>query len=138
MNSQPPSFFCCSNHVHPGSFTHLEAVAFLPLPDHAQLPLGVAHVLPQSRQEQAALAASQEKRAGQPDEVFEGGGADSGRLKAELLVPMAELVSQQAEEFLDLGRRQHWFDKMGECPGVHLEEGRGGGTKGKPGFDVVV
>lgn len=32
----------------------------------------------------------------------------------------AELVSEQAEQLLNLWHRQHWFDIVGEYTGVHL------------------
>lgn len=107
-----------------GRLTHLQTVPFLPLPDHAELPLALSGALPQGRQQQAALAASQEEGARQAEEVVRGGPAHPGRLQAELLVPRAELVAQQAEEPLDLGLRQHRFDKMGEGAGVHLHPKR--------------
>lgn len=37
----------------------------------------------------------------------------------------AELISKQAEEFLNLRWRQHWFDEVGECTRVHLEKKKG-------------
>lgn len=95
-------------------------------------------MLPQGHQEQAALTASQEKRAGQAEEVAENRGADSGRLEAKLFVSRAELISQQAEDFLNLRGWQHRFDEMGECAGVHLQQKnktkqkKSGGKTGKP------
>lgn len=87
-----------------GGFAHLKAVSFLSLPDHTKLPLGVTDVLPQSHQQQVAFTASQEKGAGQAEEVAEGGRAESGWLEAKLFVSRAQLISQKAEQFLNLRR----------------------------------
>lgn len=84
--------------------TYLQAVSLLSLPDHTELPLALASVLPQGPQEQAALATRQKKCAAQVEEVAEGPGADSEWLEAKLLVSGAELISQQAKEFLNLRR----------------------------------
>lgn len=63
----------------------------------------------------------QEKSTRQAEEVIERGRTDSGRLETKLLIPRrAELVSQQAEQFLNLWHRQHRFDIVGERTGVHL------------------
>lgn len=104
--------------------TYLQAASSLPFPHHTQLPLRITGVLPQSRQQEVTLAASQEEGTRQAQEVARRGRrAGSGRLEAKLLLARrAGLVSQQAEQFLDLRHRQHRFDVVGEHTGVHLPE----------------
>lgn len=95
--------------------TYLEAAAPLPLSHYAQLPLDVSAVLPQSRQEEATLAARQEEGAGQTEELVQTARTQSAGLELEVLVARrAGLVSQQAEQLLYLRHRQHWFDVVGE------------------------
>lgn len=82
--------------------------------------------------QKVTLAPGQEEAAGQAQEVVQRRGAESGRLESELLVSRgAELVAQQAEQFLDLRHRQHRFDVVGERTGVHLGQRRGENEDGK-------